>query len=344
MTTDSRLNPSDTQTPAQSLPVIRSRDFTVIDGANLDDELSFAAELLLDDVYEYRYGSEPARLSLHADGAAMFTVSEDTEIGEAGATIHLDCALTLMSPDGQTSDALVLVEVDASGDVNDIYLLPLVPLSHRTAYSIIGINMDNPAQKFAQVACVSFSRGTHITLASGAQRPIEDIKIGDRVLTRDDGPQEVRWIGQSTVRAVGEFAPICIKAGTLNNEHDLILSPDHRLFIYQRSDALGAGRSELMVKARHLVNGDSVTVRDGGFVDYFQLLFDGHQMIYAEGIAAESMLIDSRTKPVLPADLSESLGDVIPGHSNLPHSGLDVQEGLLNRPDAAELLKKASSR
>ena len=90
------------------------------------------------------------------------------------------------------------------------------------------------------------------------------------------------------------------------------------------------------------MNEDTIVVQDGGFIDYFQLLFDGHQIIYAEGIAAESMLIDSRTKPVLPADLSEALGDVIPGHSDLPHAGLDVSEALLSRPDAAELLRKAS--
>ena len=42
------------------------------------------------------------------------------------------------------------------------------------------------------------------------------------------------------------------------------------------------------------------------------------------------------------ADLSEALGDVIPGHSDLPHAGLDVSEALLSRPDAAELLRKAS--
>ena len=92
------------------------------------------------------------------------------------------------------------------------------------------------------------------------------------------------------------------------------------------------------------MNGDTVTAREGGFVDYFQLLFDSHQIIYAEGIAAESMLIDSRTRPVLPDDLSERLGKHVPGHSDLPHAGLDVQEGLLKRPDAAKLLKKASSR
>ena len=91
------------------------------------------------------------------------------------------------------------------------------------------------------------------------------------------------------------------------------------------------------------MNDDTVRVLDGGFVDYFQLLFDSHQIIYAEGIAEESMLIDTRTKPVLPDELAESMGDVIPGHSDLPHAGLDVDQGLLDRPDVAELLRKAST-
>lgn len=316
----------------------------VTNGANMGDAVSFAGELMLDDNYELGTGAQPVRLALHAETDTKFILAADTEAGTPGAAVHLDSALTIMSPDGQTTDVLVLVEVDDAGDINDIYILPLATLMPKTNYTLVGIDTATASQKFAHVACVSFTRGTHITMASGEQRLIEDLHVGDRVLTRDDGPQAVRWIGQSTVRAVGDFAPIRIKAGTLNNHNDLIVSPDHRLFIYQRSDELGAGRSELLVKVRHLVNGDSVTVQDGGFVDYFQLLFDSHQIIYAEGIAAESMLIDTRTKPVLPTEISDKLGDIIPGHSDLPHAGLDVQEGLLNRPDAAELLRRASMR
>ena len=85
------------------------------------------------------------------------------------------------------------------------------------------------------------------------------------------------------------------------------MSPDHRLFIYQRSDELGAGRSELLIKARHLVNGDTIHAQPGGFVDYFQLLFDRHQIIFAEGIAAETLLADHRTHAALPPELAEKL-------------------------------------
>ncbi len=329
---------------SQSVPIYVAGQIRATDGANMGDTISFANELILDDVYELDFAAEPARLSLIARQDNSFSIGEDTSIGQAGAVIHLDCVLTFMSPDGSISDALLLVEVDEDGNIAEIYLMPFSALYSKMEYRLVGIDREAAHTKFAQVACVSFTRGTHVTLASGAQRPVEDLIVGDRILTRDDGVQTLRWIGTTTTRAVGEFAPIRIAADALNNSADLLVSPDHRLFIYQRTDELGAGRSELLVKARHLVNGDTVTIAEGGFVDYFQLLFDSHQIIYAEGIAAESMLIDSRTRPVLPAELSNSLGAHVPGHSDLPHAGLDVQEGLLKRPDAADLLKKASSR
>ena len=113
--------------------------------------------------------------------------------------------------------------------------------------------------------------------------------------------------------------------------------------MFQRSDQIGAGQSELLIKARHLVNGDSITVMEGGFVDYFQLLFDTHQIIYAEGIAAESFLIDPRTAPAVPEELGRQLvSGGTPTASKI--TGVNVSRQLLDRPDAAELLRRASTR
>ncbi|WP_135503404.1 Hint domain-containing protein [Roseovarius aestuariivivens] len=333
-----------TEGPAYSVPVYAAADLTVVNGANLGDPISFAAELDLDDTYELRLGARLHRLSVGPGDGETLRIAAGTRLGTPGATVHLDACLTLMSATGQTTEMLILVEVDDTGDVDQVYALPLAQISARTGYSLVGIDTETARQKFAEVACVSFTRGTHITLASGAQRPIEELNVGDAVLTRDDGVQKVRWIGQSTVRAVGEFAPIRIRAGTLHNANDLLVSPDHRLFIYQRSDALGAGRPELLVRARHLVNGDTVVQEDGGFVDYFQLLFDTHQIIYAEGIAAETLLLDTRTRAALPRELGEKLAQALPGHSDRAHLGFEVSEALLKHPDAAKLLKAASTR
>ena len=325
----------------QALPVFSGADFTVVSGVCYGDELAFADELMLDDVYQLGKGTHANVLTVAA-GREHLEIVDGTEIGRVGANVVIDCAVTLMSPDSRIVEAMVLVELDGQ-DAEAVYLLPLAHMENITDYTLVGVDTDDPRRRLAEVACVAFSRGTHITMASGAQVPIEQLKVGDKVLTRGDGPQEVRWIGANTRRAVGDFAPVLIKRGTLNNENDLVVSPDHRLFIYQRDDAIGAGRSEVLVKARHLINGDTIVRMEGGHVDYFQLLFDNHQIIYAEGIAAESLLVDPRTRPALPKEVDEALEKELPGHEGAQHLGYEVSEKLLSQ-DAAEKLKRASTR
>ncbi|MFU8864892.1 MAG: Hint domain-containing protein [Rhodobacterales bacterium] len=339
--TDIRKPPSLPGT-AFALPVLPGTSIEAVSGANAGDTLSFAADLVPDDVYSLTRGARLRNLSLHPDGPARFRISKDSVVGQPGALIHLDSCLTFMSPDGETGDMLVLVEVDEAGDVSEIHAMPLVPLQPKIRYSLVTIDPARAATRLAEIACVSFTRGTHITMASGEQRLIEDLRLGDRVLTRDEGPQEIRWIGHNTTRAHGEQAPIVITAGTLHNANDLIVSPEHRLFIYQRADILGAGRSEVLVRARLLVNGSTVYRQPGGFVDYYQILFDRHQIIYAEGIAAETLLLDPRTKPVLPDELAEKLAETL---GNRHAVGLDVFEidaQLLDVPNVADLLRRAS--
>ncbi|WP_241523909.1 Hint domain-containing protein [Oceaniglobus indicus] len=295
--------------PAQSLPVFHADLFRVVDGANLGDPMGHAGDLMLGDIYMLTPGARRTRLAVTASGASgALTIAPGTECGSPGAMVHLDCCATLMSPDGTTVEALVLVELDDTQTaIADVRLFPLAKLKPRLGYALVALDRAAARARFAEAACVSFTRGTRITLASGRMAPIETLAAGQSVLTRDHGPQKIRWIGQQTVRAHGAFAPIRIKAGTLRNEEDLIVSPNHRLFVYQRRDTLKAGRAEVLIKAKYLLNDDTVTRTDGGFVDYFQLLFDRHEIIYAEGIAAESLMVDTRTRPALPSELQAQL-------------------------------------
>lgn len=327
----------------QTLQVHLAQDISVVTGANMGDPLSFAEELEFDDTYEIATNATTHRLMMKGVADGHFEIYKGSRVGTPGHRVIIDSCLTFMTNRSGTIEMLVLVEVDGLGDVAAIYALPLEPLLPRTEYTLVGADTEHARAKFAQVACVSFSRGTKITLATGAQMPIEDLKIGDRVLTRDDGPQPVRWIGSSTTRATGDLAPVRIRKGALNNSDDLVVSPEHRLFIYQRSDALGAGRHEILVRARHLVNGDTITQKDGGFIDYFQLLFDHHQIIYAEGIAAETLLVDTRTRGALPADLADAIENALPDHAQRPHLEFEVAQSLLDHPNMAEILRRAST-
>ncbi len=330
--------------PAQIVPVFRAHDFRAVDGANLGDPLSFAAELILDDAYALAAGLRQQTLAIRPNEAeGGLKVASGGTLGSPGARLHLDSCLTLMPANGNTVEALVLVELAGAEApaAAAVYLMPLASIAPREEYRLVGIDRASARRKLAQYACVAFTRGTAITLASGAQRPIEELRPGDRVLTRDAGPREVRWIGQTTLRASGAFAPIRIRAGALNNSGDLVVSPGHRLFIYQREDALGLGRAEVLVQARHLVNGTTVTRMDGGFVDYFQLLFDDHHIVYAEGIAAESLLLDTATEAALPADLARDLIRRAP-QRRAGFFAVEVDEGQIREADAAETLKRAS--
>ena len=301
------------------------------DGVTKGEALSFADELVMDDVFQIDSDAKLSPLDLMSDAGGLQRANATEN------TVHLDCCLTLMAPDGAAQDALVLVEVE-DHSVAQIFLLPLGELQPLVSYRLVGVERHTATRRFAQAASGSFARGTHITMADGQMRQIETLQAGDMVLTRDAGKQPIRCVMQATLRATGNFAPVVILKDALHNENDLILRPDHRLFIYQREDHLGAGRAEVLIKARQLVDHITVIRRRGGFIDYFQLIFDEHHIIYAEGIAAESHLVDPRTRHALPD------GVLSPDHAHRPHLDYEVKDNLIATTQAAALLRKASAR
>lgn len=323
-----------TQTAATArhrLTVYPASALGVAEGVARGDAMGRADQLVLDDVYALAPKSAPMSLHLGpGEGPGSFVVTDGSEAGEPGEALGLDCTVTLMARDGETLEALVL-----AGD-DTVWVYPVTPLKEGIGYRLVRIDTAGGQSHIARTAFVSFSRGTHITLETGLQVPIEELEIGDRVLTRDDGARPIRWIGQTTERAHGLHAPVVVTAGALNNTRDLVLSPDHRLMVYQRSDAVGAGRPELFVKVRDLVNDTTVYRREGGFVDYFQLLLDDHQIIFAEGIAAESLRLDSVTEASISA----------PGvarHSARDHDAFAYDELDPDIPDMVDRLRAASA-
>ncbi len=311
--------------------VYAAEDVIASEGVMKGEPLSFADELILDDVFTITNGSTLQVLDIRSDDTGLHRAQARHSV------IHLDCCLTFMAPNGGTHEALVLVDVQDEA-VAGIFVLPLGELQPDVDYRLVGIARHTATRRFAEVASGSFARGTRITMADGQMRPIEDIRPGDMILTRDAGRQPVQIMGQATLRATGSFAPVVITKGALHNEGDLVLRPDHRLFVYQREDALGAGRAEILIKARHLVDGHSVLRRRGGFIDYFQLIFEAHHIIYAEGIAAESHLVDPSTSAALPEGVKGLR------HKDRGHLDYEVKDNLIPLAKAAALLRKASSQ
>ncbi|SLN41013.1 Hint domain-containing protein [Roseisalinus antarcticus] len=136
-----------------------------------------------------------------------------------------------------------------------------------------------------QVVC--FARGTLIRTPLG-DRPIEDLDKGDLVCTRDGRSQPIRWIASTTVPAHGHLAPIRFETGALCNARPLVVSPQHRMLVTGWQAELLFGAEELLCPAKALVNDRTIRARECGFVQYFHMLFDRHEIVLAEGAPSES--------------------------------------------------------
>ena len=114
-------------------------------------------------------------------------------------------------------------------------------MSLNTRYALIGIDNETALEKFACTARGFFAKDTSIMLAIDALKAIEQLKARHEIVTRDSEVQKIRWIGYVAIRASVEFAPVLIKAKTLNNVAKLVPRPEHSLLTYQRSDTMSAG-------------------------------------------------------------------------------------------------------
>ncbi len=137
----------------------------------------------------------------------------------------------------------------------------------------------------AFAAC--FTRDTKILCVHGELR-VQDLQSSDRVITRHNGPQPIRWVGSHKAKAQGVLAPVCFKAGALGNSADILVSPMHRMLISGPRAEVLFGVPELLACAKDLRDGDRIFSAPCVEVEYFHILFDTHQIISAHGCWSES--------------------------------------------------------
>ncbi len=141
-----------------------------------------------------------------------------------------------------------------------------------------------------------FTPDTLIRTPRGPRR-VEAIRPGDLVSTLDAGDQPLVWAGSVTVgprrlAATPALRPIRIRQGALGAglpARDLLVSPQHRVLIGGWRAELLFGSVQVLVAARHLVDGRRVQVAsDIRSVTYLHLMFNAHQVIWAEDAPTES--------------------------------------------------------
>ncbi|WP_052249661.1 Hint domain-containing protein [Tateyamaria sp. ANG-S1] len=170
-------------------------------------------------------------------------------------------------------------------------------------------NIGRNPRPYSEFVC--FTAGTRIRVPGGTSF-VEDLKPGDLVTTMDFGPQPIRWVGSRTVPGIGARAPVTIAAGTLGARRDLTVSPNHRILIDDPATELMTGEPSLLVAAKHLVNGQTIRTTPRGFVTYVHIMFDAHQVIWANGCASESFYLGEYAQRTLDTDQARELLALFP--------------------------------
>lgn len=199
--------------------------------------------------------------------------------------------------DGGRSFTVTLIEVGGGKQPLLMFLDEIPPrncdlwIVHHTLGVTFGADTT---QGSGGVIC--FTPSTTIRTPDGL-RTVEDLREGDLVQTKDDGPQAIRWIGRRWMSGARLFAmphlrPIRLLAGAFGDDipdGDLIVSPQHRILLKGAVAQSLFNTPEVLIAAKDLINSNTVTVdmrlRE---VTYIHLLFDNHQVLWANGVETES--------------------------------------------------------
>jgi hypothetical protein len=262
-------------------------------------------------------------------GGVSWRIDAIREPDSNGSFVLGDGSTRTFSPGSESNLDAVFLSVSSGGVVRH-FIIPNDRYGDMNIQAITTGALGNVAGSDAaiisttdnKIEIVCFTRGTRITVAGGQDVPIEWLAPGDLVLTADHGLQPLAWIGSRCLtahdlRAQEALRPIQIAAGALGvglPHATLALSPQHRVLAASRIARRMFGDDEVLVAAKHLVGLDGVSNTDGiAPVEYFHILFERHEIVFANGLACESLFVGAQAYSALPPDAKAEISAIFPG-------------------------------
>lgn len=190
---------------------------------------------------------------------------------------------------------------------------------------------------------ICFASDTVIGTPEGP-KPIDQLREGSLVLTRDNGPRPVIWAGRSSLsglalRRYPHLRPIRLRRGALGSvpDEELRLSPEHRVLVSGPKAHALYGCDEVLVRAVDLLDFRTIApdLALHGVV-YVHLLLEDHQILFANGLPCESFH-PGLAAPEMLRQHRSALRAVMPGVVDMPDSYGATARRCLNAGEAALL-------
>lgn len=210
---------------------------------------------------------------------------------------------------------------------NDVQALATVQLlENNTTYNYSADGVDNFAQQVEYsdfVPC--FVQGTEIRIVDKdgqiSEVSVNDVAVGDLVITNDQRAEPVRWIGSSSVSAAqiivnDKLRPVRIAANALGDGYpskDLLVSRQHRILVRSAVAERIFNEREVLIPAIKLVGIDGVEIAQAvEDVEYFHILFDQHEIICSNGAWSESLFTGQMALKSLSPKAREEIKTLFP--------------------------------
>lgn len=287
----------------------------------------------------------------HSDTGTPDTISYD--IGSGPVTTQIDSAAevtgTITFVDGSTLTDSFAVFQDQTGAVFLSIWDSQTTLDNKAVRSFEITSVDNTdygglfqttRDDLQFIAC--FTDDALILTPRGTV-PIATLKAGDLVMTRDHGAQPIRWIGGTTLSKEQleereNLRPYRIKADCFGPGmpfRALTVSPQHRILAGGPLVEKLLGEAETLIAAKHLEKLRGLRqLKPKEAVTYRHILFDRHEIIYANGLPTESLLIGAEAYRKLPKALIEEIETILP----------DLAKGPAAQPPARVLARGHQAR
>lgn len=299
-----------------------------------------------------------------SDGANAAIIDGDNVSNESpndptqtylGDAIAWDYTITVN--DGTTNYQVGFLDLDVNGDGDfdfptgeQGYFIAFIggqipPLN--TTLTLGAVTDNGPSIPVTTVV-PCFTEGTMIATQEG-ERLIESLSVGDGVLTADHGVRPIRWIGRrvldrADLAANPKLRPIRIAKDALGPgkpARDLLVSPQHRMLIRSEIAVRMFDAAEILVPACKLVGIPGVSVaEDVESVVYIHLLFDRHEVVFAEDTPSESLYTGAEALKAVGDAAQEEILTLFPELSRPGHVAEPARLIVQKRPRIDRLVER----
>jgi hypothetical protein len=270
-------------------------------------------------------------------GSSLIDQQLTSDLSIAGDTFTANSEITLWQ---NPAPVFVQNEYEAlvTGPDGTEYTMVAVSIGEGYSFTIVGVTFEGDAPApgttltysynsaitnhtssvISAVPC--FVRGTRIKTNLGVVR-IEDLCVGMSICTQNSQAEPIRWIGSKIINRQElaknpKLRPVCITAGALGGgfpERDLLVSRQHRMLVSSRISDRMFGTKDVLIPAIKLTKLTGIYVENSvDTVEYFHILLNRHEVIFAEGAPSESLFTGPEALKAVSSEAREEIFAIFP--------------------------------